>query len=247
MSDLNFPDVDEPVATAIQMAIDYVLERFENVLGIIVAGSILRGEGDAHSDVDTFIIFEGDYRQRIQKFFNGVRFELFGNSVDFVPLYFAEESRDGGASTAHMLATGHIILKRSPIIDNLIQQAQTALEASPQYQPQNLINERYMLADTFENALDLRYRDPDMGLTLLDSILYGLMQYQFKKNGRWLPRHKDILKVTRKDYPELARLIAEYHQSVGDKRYEIASSIADYTIGVRGFFEWESDKDYLDT
>ena len=68
MSDLNLPNVDEPVETAIQMAIDYVLERFDNVLGIIVAGSILRGEGDAHSDVDTFIIFEGDYRQRIQKF-----------------------------------------------------------------------------------------------------------------------------------------------------------------------------------
>ena len=146
-----------------------------------------------------------------------------------------------------MLATGHVILKRSPIIDDLIQQAQTVLEVSPQYQPQNLINERYMLADTFENALDLRYRDPDMGLTLLDSILIGMMQYQFKKNGRWLPRHKDILKVTREDYPQLARLITEYHQSVGDKRYEIASSIADYTIGVHGFFEWESDKDYLDT
>lgn len=246
MTDLNFPDVDEPIATALRMAVDYVLDRFDSVVGIIAAGSILRGEGDAHSDVDTFIIFEGNYRQRVQKFFNGVRFELFVNAIDFVPRYFAEEKRDGGASTAHMLATGHVVLNRSPLIAELRQQAQAVLDTKPEYNPQTLLNERYMLADTLENAFDLRYRDPEMGLVLLDSLIWRMMLYQFKTHGQWLPRHKDVLKVTQTEYPELAQLISQYHQTLGDKRFDIAGLIADYTIGVRGFFEWESDKDYLD-
>jgi len=246
MTELNFPQVDEPVLTALHQAVDYVLNRFDNIIGIIAAGSILRGEGDANSDVDTFVIIEGDYRQRVQKFFNGVRFELFVNSVDFVPLYFEEEARDGGMSTANMLVTGHVVLKRSPVVDDLIQQAQAALDASPDYSEAMLINHLYLLADRFENGIDLRHRDPVMGLILVDAALSGMLIYQFQKQGKWIPRHKDLLKILRVEEPELANLVQQYYSTVGDKRFDIAGLIADYTLGVRGFFEWESDKDYLD-
>lgn len=246
MTEFNFPEADEPLTTAIRLAIDYTLARFDSVLGIIVAGSILHGEGDKNSDVDTFIIFEGDYRQRIQKFFNGVRFELFANAVEFVPLYFEEERRTGTPSTAHMLTTGHLVLNRSPKINDLVHQAQNSLDAGADYNPKALISERYHLADTFENAFDLRYRDPHMGLVLLDSIISGMMVYQFKKHNLWIPRHKDLLNVTREKFPDLADLIVQYQQSTGDKRFDASVFIADRTIGTRGFFEWESDKDYLD-
>src|SRR5215813_6818635 len=103
MTDLDFPTLAEPYLTGLRAASDYILERFQPVLGIIVAGSILRGEGDERSDLDTFVIFEGDYRQRVQKLFNGVRFEIFANPPRRIPQYFIEEHNDGEPITAHII------------------------------------------------------------------------------------------------------------------------------------------------
>lgn len=241
MNELNFPTIAEPYASAIQEAVDYILGRFNPVLGIIVAGSILRGEGDERSDIDTFVIFEGDYRQRVQKLFKGVRFEIFANPPQRVPQYFQEEQADGGASTAHMIATGHILLNRAPIVDDLRKQAQEVLNEPPKYSATFLSLERYMAADSFENALDLRERDPAMGLTLLGAALARMLAYYFQKQGKYVPRHKDMLAVLREDSPELAGLVEAFWAASGDARFEIACKIADMTIETRGFFEWETE------
>lgn len=246
MIDLNFPELEEPFATALHEAVDYILARFENVVGIIVAGSVLRGEGDIHSDIDTYIIMESNYRQRVQKFFNGVRFELFANAPKFIEQYLIEEPKDGALISAHMISTGHIILNRSAIVDELIKKAQDSRDAKAEYTEQKLTFDRYMLADRIENGLDLRERDSFMGQIIIDSAIQGMLVYQFMKKRKWIPRYKDLLKVIRIEEPELAKLVEDYYRKTGDTRFDIAGKIADYTLGVRGFFEWESDKDYLD-
>ena len=246
MNSIQLPFIDEHIETALREARDYVLNRFDSVLAIIVAGSILRGEGDAHSDIDTFVIIEGDYRQRIQKYFNDIPFEIFVNAIEFIPLYFEEERKDGGASTAHMLATGHLIYQQSKVIDGIIQQAKDFLKTTPVYDSKSLIQTRYLLANRLENAFDVQHRDPIMGLLLIDSALSEMLLYQFKKEGQWIPRHKDILNVLRNTHPDLVKLVTDYYQADFDERFRLAGLIADYTLGTRGFFEWESDKDFLD-
>ncbi|MEO1290245.1 MAG: hypothetical protein AAFV93_21040 [Chloroflexota bacterium] len=175
-----------------------------------------------------------------------MRFELFINAVEFLPLYFEEEAKDGGPSTAHMLMTGHIIFKRNKCVDDVVQQAREMIAKGPSYDAKSLINERYMLADRFENGLDLRERDPAMGLTLINEAITGMLTYQFKKLDKWIPRHKDLLAVLRRDDPNLAQLVELYQTAPIDDRFTIAGTIADYTLGTQGFFEWESNKDYLD-
>jgi hypothetical protein len=246
MNDLVFPQLDEPYLTGLKVASDYILERFQPVLGIIVAGSILRGQGDERSDLDTFVIFEGDYRQRVQKLFNGVRFEIFANPPRRVPQYFLEEQSDGEPSTAHMIATGHILLNRSPLIETLRQQAQAILKAQPTYSPSFLTMQRYFAADAFENALDLRQRDPAMGLSLIGGVLPAMLKYHFQKQGKFVPRHKELLEALRQDTPELAALVESFWQTEGDRRFEIASQIADFTLGTQGFFEWETEPQKVD-
>jgi hypothetical protein len=246
MPDLNFPPLAEPYLTALEEATNYILERFQLVLGIIVAGSILRGQGDERSDLDTFVIFEGDYRQRVQKLFNGVRFEIFANPPRRVPLYFAEEQNDGEPSTAHMIATGHILLNRSPLIETIRQQAQEMLQNPPNYSASFLTMQRYFAADAFENALDLRQRDPAMGLTLIGASLPAMLKYHFQKQGKFVPRHKELLETVRQDMPELAILVESFWQAEGDTRFEIACQIADLTLGTQGFFEWETEPQKVD-
>ncbi|MEL6407871.1 MAG: nucleotidyltransferase domain-containing protein [Chloroflexota bacterium] len=247
MTELNYPNLAEPYNAALREAVPYVLARFSPVIAIIVAGSIIDGKGDQHSDIDTFIIFESDYRQRIQKFFGGVRFELLANPPDFIPLYFEQEKRDGGGSTAYMLATGHVLMcTDEAMLTDFQAQARALLAGKPAYSPKQLTMRRYFLADNFENGLDLRHRDPIMGRTLILSVLKDMLIYDFQKQGKWTPRHKDLLMHIRRDNPNLARMFADCISAQGDTFFDLACQIADMTLGTRGFFEWESDKDYLE-
>lgn len=238
--DYDFPVVAEPYATALREAVTYAAERFAPVLGIIAAGSVLRDQGDTRSDIDMFVIFEGDYRQRVQKWFNGVRFEIFANPPRRMPRYFEEEQREGSPSTAHMMATGHVVYSAAPLIEQLREQARQALAEAPDYSPESLTFRRYFIVDRLENAFDLRERDPQMGGLLLGSAMLDLLRYYFVRAGRYEPRHKEILAMLRQDQPALAQQFEAFEQASLDVRYEIAGELADQILGARGFFEWES-------
>lgn len=238
----QLPELAEPYASAAREAVAYIIERWQPI-AIILAGSVLRGEGDASSDMDTFVIFEGSYRQRVQKRFNGVPFEIFANPPRRARRYLEEEQLDGGGSTIHMLATGFVVLNRDAVITDLIQRSQYILTQTPLPLDSHLIYQRYMAADKFENALDLRQREPALGLLLASSAMLDMLNYYFISQSKWIPRHKDLLKTLRSENPELARLVEQFFQATGDIRFDLAAQIADRTIGTRGFFEWESEQD----
>ena len=63
---------------ALRDAVSFVLGSFKAV-GIIASGTIVRGNPDATSDIDLWVIHLEPNRQRIQKFFNSVPVEIFVN------------------------------------------------------------------------------------------------------------------------------------------------------------------------
>src|SRR5680860_986680 len=68
----------EPNATALEMAIAFIHERYAP-RGIIVSGTIVRGTPHASSDLDFMVIHDATWRRRSQRFFNGVPAEMFVN------------------------------------------------------------------------------------------------------------------------------------------------------------------------
>jgi hypothetical protein len=209
----QFPPLEEPFATALREGVAYVIERY-NPLAIIAAGSILRGEGDIYSDIDMYVLFEGNFKE--------------------------ERTRtEGGNSTAHMLATGYVILDRDPRIAAIQQQAREALQQPPNPNPEMLQHFRYQAVDGLENVLDLRESDPDMAMIIMGETLTKMLRYYFLKQGQYVPRHKDYLKIIRTSDSELAALIHLLFAAQDDSRYDILLQIADKTIEVREFFEYE--------
>lgn len=240
MLDYNFPDLKEPYASALREAVGYAAGRFAPVIGVIAAGSILRGQGDARSDIDLYVIFAGEYRQRVQKWFAGVPVEIFANPPRRMPQYFEEELRDGSPSTAHMMVTGHVVYEASPVVEQLREQARQYLALSPQYSPESLTFRRYFIVDQIENAFDLRERDPEMGAMLLGAVLFDLVRYYFALAGRYEPRHKDLLRVLRAENRVLAQQFDAFQHATLHQRFQIVGQLADQILGTRGFFEWES-------
>ena len=68
----RWPELPARYAEALRGAVRFILERFADTQGIIVSGTILRGNPAPSSDLDIYVIRQKSQRQRIQKFFRQV-------------------------------------------------------------------------------------------------------------------------------------------------------------------------------
>jgi predicted nucleotidyltransferase len=65
-------------------------------LGLVVTGSIVRGNPDPHSDLDIVVLHQHPWRRRVQRWFNGTPTELFFNSEAWWCTPFSRKPRPGG-------------------------------------------------------------------------------------------------------------------------------------------------------
>lgn len=237
-----FPALDEPYQTALRAAVTYIIGRWDDVVGIIAAGSILRGQGRATSDLDIYVIRTRPQRQRVQRWFEGVPAEIFVNPPQQVERYFADEFRASRPITAHMLARGEVVLALDPVVERLRAQAEAELERTPAPLDTDLRWERYIAALELEDALDILDEDPPGGVMILCNAVHKMLRYAFRQAGQTIPRDKDLLAALETLDPALAGWARRFYRErdPGAQR-ALAEQIADRTLGTRGFFEWESE------
>ncbi|MFC1997911.1 hypothetical protein ACFLXI_09985, partial [Chloroflexota bacterium] len=216
----------------------YILGRYR-VSGIIVSGTIIRGNPDPASDLDIYVIHQEDFRQRIQKFFGHIPAEIFVNPPHKVEAYFVEEGSKRRPITAHMLATGFVILDIDPVIQDLIQKAKR-LMAQPPAAPKDLTTHRYFPALLFEDAVDIAQNDPATAQMILSQAVTEMLNFSFIQAGEFIPRQKSLLKELEKIDDVTADLPRNFFEGTSfDLRLDIAGKIADRTIKERDFFEWK--------
>jgi predicted nucleotidyltransferase len=236
----HWPDLPDKYNLALREAVGWVLDRFQDVSGIIATGSILRGNPDRASDLDICVIQRAAFRQRLQKFFNGVPAEIFVNPPAALERYLVEEHQARRPITAHMLATGSVILELDPSVAALRQKAGEVL-AHPPAAPADLTQARYLIAALYEDALDVVERDPATGHLLLCQAVVEMLKFQFTARGEFFPRSKELLAALAGRDAELAGRARQFFGAATlAEQLSWAEQIADQTIQARGFFEWES-------
>jgi hypothetical protein len=235
----------ERYQSALQAAVAFVLTEFEQTVGLIASGSIIRGSPDRSSDLDLYVIHLGDFRQRIQAYFHGVPAEIFVNPPHAVEDYFAEEARDSRPLTAHMLATGHLIASTDPVVTSLIGKARARLARLPAV-PTDMTQARYMLATLFEDAVDVSGKDRLTARMILSLAVEKLLRHSFLKAGRFQPRQKDLLSEVNALDSEMGALARRFYRCRSLRsQLRVACAIADRSIGARGFFEWRSARETI--
>jgi hypothetical protein len=238
---IRWPDLPEPYNQALREAAAYVLAHYQPV-GMIATGSIVRGAPDRSSDIDLYVIHLAPFRQRVQKYFNGVPAEIFINPPHQVERYLEEEQAAGRRITAHMLATGFPMLEIDPAVDRLRKLRSEKLAAEPAYSETSLTMLRYLTATYYEDALDLAERDPAMANMLLSRAVTDMIEYVYRRNGHFLPRIKETLSRLNAIDPVTAQLAAQYFSvSSFEERLSLAARLAERTIEADGFFEWETE------
>lgn len=234
----RWPELPTRPDRALRAAVRHILDRFEPD-GILVTGSIVRGNPGPTSDLDIHVIHDKPQRQRIQKRFECVPAEIFVNPPASIRRYFIDEVRR--PSTAHMLATGFVVLDESPIVQQLVHEAQDWLARPLQLSETQRTAMRYLAVDAFDNARDVRDSDAATALRILNGAVDDMLDYAFLAHGRTLPPAKAYVAHLLEADEKVAQLAQRYYLAHDvDERFALAEQIAALTVGETGFFEWES-------
>lgn len=239
-ANIQLPKLAEPYQAGLQLAVDYVLQRYAP-LGLIVGGSIIRGNPGPTSDFDIYVIHDQAFRQRLQMRFHGTPAEIFVNSPAAVRRYFEDEWKNGRPITAHILTTGVVVLNQDAIVDQLIHEAREWLAKRPSLSDVESQWKRYLIVDGLDNARDLIDSDPANAAFFLHDAVQAMLNYYFLAASQNLPRYKEIIATLEQEQPTLGRLVRNYYGARDAKQQlALAEQIAQLTIGTTEFFEWES-------
>lgn len=241
LSRCKWPNLEAKYDAGLRAAVAFIDRSFSPV-GIVFSGTILRGTPDPSSDLDIYVIHQSPVRQRIQKFFEGIPAEIFVNPPERIERYFEEELESGRPITAHMLATGFVVFDADPVVEELRLKARHVLSQAPTTKAESLEMMRYTAASAFEDAIDVKDRDPATASMLLTVCIIRMLHHVFRERREFLPREKDLIASIRRLDPELASWAIDfYNTSDLGQRIELAGRIADRTIRTRGFYEWSSE------
>jgi hypothetical protein len=212
-------------------------------LGIVVSGSIVRGEAGPTSDFDVFVVHDEPWRLRAQRRFAGVPAELFVNPAARIRQYFVHEHATGKPGSAHMLATGEVLGPPHPVVDELIREARDWLTRPLAFTAAELAAQRYGAVDAIDNARDVIDHDPAVAHVLLASAVSIIIAYAFLGRGKFQPPRKRAIEALDALDPVAGELVRRWATQSGPDELATVAALARRVLGVDEFFDWTSDRD----
>lgn len=209
-------------------------------IGIVVAGSIVRGEAGPNSDLDVFVVHDQPWRRREQRWVEGVPVELFVNPPQQVRRYFVNGHADGCPDTAHMFATGEPLEPVHPVIRDLVAEARDWLARSLEPAPDQLESLRYAAVDLLDDARDIIACDPVATSLLLADAVRQIIAYAFWKQRQFQPRRKDAVTALAAIDPAAAELVRRWSRSSGAEALAAAGALARHVLDADAFYAWTS-------
>jgi hypothetical protein len=240
LAQCKWPVLGERHTQALKEAVAFVFSE-TTPQAIVATGTIVRGRSSPSSDLDVYVVNEGDYRRRVQRFFNGVPTEIFINPPHTIRDYYREENLDGEPITAHMLATGTVVWSSGPIIDTLRAEAREWLDRRSELSDAELIAARYHAVTRFEDAMDVARSDEATATMMMSMAVIAMLELVCRMKAGRIPRRKDLLGMVEAIDDKLGTAARDFFTATDfAERQGSAERIADRTIGARGFFEWDS-------
>jgi hypothetical protein len=178
--------------------------KFPKAALIFVAGSVIRGEGTASSDLDLVVVFpklKNAFRESF--YFGGWPIEAFVHDLETLKHNFGKFSRTSGfPSLPQMVSEGSIVPGPSPLSRRLKAQADRTLKAGPlRLSKAELKLRRYFISDLME---DLRAPRNENELRATGVRLYeSLADYYFRTNGLWSGKGKGISRAFVRSSPKI--------------------------------------------
>jgi len=236
--------------------VELVVQRLRSefgadLLGVLAGGSRLRGEGDAHSDIDIVVVIERPQRKRWNIMMAGVEIEMFINPPFQMRRYLENERRSGRGQMPHLCATGRIVFDLQGTMATIQAEARSIWQAGPPpLSEQDRWQFRYHTADSLRDIEDLRTSDEDHAVLLIALLLSRLIDQHYRISGRWLHKPKRVLSdLSRWDVAasRLARQACNGSVPIS-ARCDAIRALADHVLAPLGGvmpIEWSTDWDFV--
>ncbi len=196
---MNLEKLPEKFQKPAKLAVQKILEE-PDVLGFVLAGSVAQGTHDEHSDLDFYVVTNGNERWRGCWMLENVPVEYFFN-----PYWFLQTRIENDAAALHMLATGLVMLSH-PELEKLQLQAREILAQPPKARNQTELEfDRF---NTMECVFETRsVLEKDSYPYFVPQALVFMLKAIYHKNRWWEVKPKQILADLKSRAPELAKLV----------------------------------------
>lgn len=181
-----------------ELALRILAERYPGAAFAFAAGSLIRGEGTASSDLDLVVIFESlphAWRESFE--YAGRPVEAFVHDPETLQYFMVEEDcRKGYPIMPHMIVSGLVIPQRSEMSDRVQKTAKALLEKGPlPLHEREWVWMRYLITDALD---DLRTaRSPEERAATAAALYDTLGNAYLRRRGRWSGKGKWLPRLLR--------------------------------------------------
>ena len=173
-------------------------ERYSEAIACFAAGSILRGERTAYSDIDLVVVFTSLPRAYRESFrYGGYPVEAFVHDPETLEYFFLEiDGPSGVPALAHMVVEGVEIPGSNEVSRALKERAASIIAAGPPpLDTDSDQRRRYAITDLLDDL-----RDPRSTEELIATgarLFQELADYYLRRQGLWSATGKAIPRVLR--------------------------------------------------
>jgi predicted nucleotidyltransferase len=178
--------------------------KYSDAAVILLAGSIVRGEDTAYSDLDLVVVFDKLPHAHVESFYyGGFPVEAFVHDSETLHYYMTEGDRASGACVmSQMVSEGIELLGPCELSKQLKELAASVVnEGPPQLSEDTLRQMRYAITNLIDDIRQPRSREETVAVA---TLLYSdLANFYFRANNLWTAKGKSIPRKLKAANPEL--------------------------------------------
>lgn len=190
---------------ALAAARAFIDQHFPECTAAFLAGSTLRGEATATSDLDIVIITRREgtpYRESFMAF--GWPIEVFVHDSNSYRVYFASDARERTPALPLMCAEGVILRDQDGTALRVKEEARSLLEQGPQPLSESEISTaRYMVTDALDDFIGTS--TPGENYLIANRLAEAASQLLLRYHRQWIGDGKWLLRALRRYSPQKAQ------------------------------------------
>lgn len=210
-----------------QIALEKIIEEQKNdpnVQGIIVAGSFVKKKMRKNSDIDIWILVNGQERWKEYRVIEGVEFELFYNPFEQYMKYM-----ESHPSMVQVCNEGVIVYDREGKMEQLKQKGIARYNKGPQEKEEYRWQWNYLIIDPLKDVEDaLGMEDEQLAMNFaLDCIVKIFL----KANNLWQQKPKYLLQYLDQHDKVFANLLRDYiAQKQPQQQYQALKQLGQHVL-----------------
>jgi predicted nucleotidyltransferase len=186
----------------------FVEKYFPDCQAAVLAGSVVRGEATATSDLDIVVFDESlpsSYRESLIDF--GWAIEVFVHNLTSYKHFFEMDYKNAKPSMQRMIYEG-LVLKDEGVLQSIKDEAKAILDKGPEHWSEATITtKRYFITDVLDDFSGCQNRAEQ--LFVANALAELLQEFVLRMNGQWVGTSKWVIRALKQYDVEFTERFAE--------------------------------------